>query len=104
MTIQNNNLHNGLGVNQAMEKYFKAQEKRFYEFLKDKSATATSVHKETGIEQKNITRYKRNLEKKGLLKEVKKVICPITRHPAWEITTDQNQFPKLSQLPIFDND
>ena len=95
-------LQKGSGVNQAMEAFFKAQEKMFYEFLKDKSVTATSVCKQTGIEQKNITRYKRNLEKKGLLKEVKYVKCSHTRHYAWEITTDPERFPKVSQLSLFD--
>lgn len=104
MTHLKEKLQNGLGVNQSKVDYFDAQLKQLYEYLKDKAVTASFAERETGIKQKNITRFKRILEKKGQLKEVKKVFCPITRHLAWEITTDPTQFPKESQRNLFDND
>jgi DNA-binding MarR family transcriptional regulator len=73
---------------------FKAQERAFYEYLKHHIKTATQVTEETGILQKNITRFKRNFEKAGRLWEVKKIRCPITRRLAWTLTTDPDKAPK----------
>jgi len=104
MTIQNDYLQNGLGVNHASKSYFIAQKKQVFEYLMDKIATASMVASSLGIPQKNITRYKRELEESGLLKEVKEDQCKITRRLAWYITTDKNLFPTIAQLPLFPND
>jgi hypothetical protein len=79
----------------------RTQMKRFVEFLKTNTVTASQVTEMTGIKQKNICRYKRELEKANLLSEVKKVRCPITGFPAMTLTTDPTKFPTPNQLRIW---
>ena len=57
-------------------------------YLQDHTSTASMISKATGIPQKNITRYKADLEKKGLLKEVAKRKCKLTGFPAWYLSTN----------------
>lgn len=57
-------------------------------YLQDYTVTASMLSKATGIPQKNICRYKKDLEKKGLLKEVAKRKCKVTGFPAWYLTTN----------------
>ena len=57
-------------------------------YLQDHTSTASMISKATGIPQKNITRYKADLEKKGLLKEVAKRKCRLTGFPAWYLSTN----------------
>lgn len=66
----------------------KTQLQTIFYYLQDHTATASMVSKSTGIPQKNITRYKKDLEKKGLLKEVAKRKCRLTGFPAWYLTTN----------------
>ncbi len=77
------------------------QLKTIFYYLQYNVATATMVYKATGVPQKCITRYKRDLEKLGLLAEVKRQRCKITNCWAWYITTNQNLFPKSNQLNLF---
>lgn len=62
--------------------------KTILHYLKSTTATATMVCKATGIEQKNFCRYKRELEKLGLLFEVRKGICEHTKFRASYLTTN----------------
>jgi len=71
------------------------------QFLRTQVATATMVSAATGVPQKNLCRYKRDLEKAGQLAEVKKGICPVTKFRAWFITCDESQFPPKKQLKLF---
>lgn len=74
----------------------------FFDYLQENVCTATMVSKETGIEQKNITRYKRGLEKMYLLYVIEKKRCPITGFPAQWITTNPFMFPQNNkQLTLF---
>lgn len=57
-------------------------------YLQEYTATSSMISKATGIPQKNICRYKKDLEKKGLLKEVAKRKCRLTGFPAWYLTTN----------------
>ena len=57
-------------------------------YLQDHTATASMISKATEIPQKNICRYKKDLEKKGLLKEVIKSKCRLTGFPAWYLSTN----------------
>lgn len=59
-----------------------------YNYLQNNLVTASMAAKATGIPQKNICRYKRDLEKAGLLFEVEKRKCRETGHLAWYITTN----------------
>lgn len=73
-----------------------------FQYLQKHVATASSVAKETGIPQKNICRYKRDMEKAGHLWEVKKDRCRITGFKAWYLTTDPRKAPQNStQLTLF---
>jgi predicted transcriptional regulator len=69
---------------------FKTQEKTIFHFLQNHTATASMVSKYTGIPQKNICRFKRDLEKRGLLFEVEKKLCKVTGFRAWFLSTNPN--------------
>jgi hypothetical protein len=79
---------------------FENQKKTIFEFLKQYTATASMVTQATGIPQKSICRYKRDLEKKGLLYEVEKKHCKLTGFRAWYLTTNTELFPKSNQLKV----
>lgn len=66
----------------------KTQEKIILHYLHENSATASMVSKATGLSQKNICRIKRNLEQRGLLREVAKRKCKVTGFSAWYLTTN----------------
>ena len=65
-----------------------------FQYLEKHVATASMVSAATGVPQKCITRYKRDLEEAGRLKEIKKDYCQITGFKAWYLTTNENLFPK----------
>lgn len=78
----------------------RTQLKTIFEFLKEHTATASMASNATGIPQKNITRYKRDLEKQGLLYEVKKGICKYTGFKAWYLTTNKELFPEINKKQL----
>jgi hypothetical protein len=94
-----NNLHH--------DDYYKSKKnpsqlKSIFQFLQNHIATASMVAEATGIYQKNICRYKRDLEKSGRLWEVKKGICQKTGFRAWYLTTNPNMAAKIPpQLNLF---
>ena len=65
-----------------------SQLKTIFHYLQEYTATASMVSKACNIPQKNICRYKKDLEKKGLLKEVIKSKCRLTGFPAWYLSTN----------------
>ena len=71
------------------------------EYLKDKKATATEVAVALNIYRPNLCRRKRTLEIAGVLYEVKKVRCSITKCIAWALTTNPDLIPSNSQLKLF---
>lgn len=78
------------------------QLKTIFQYLKENVATASMVSDATGIYQKNICRFKRDLEKLGLLQEIEKKYCEKTGFMAWYLTTDESKFPvKNLQLKLF---
>ncbi len=77
------------------------QIKTIFDFLQHEVATASMVTAATGVPQKCITRYKRDLEKSGRLWEVKRTYCKETGFMAWYLTTDPGKAPNR-QLNIFD--
>ena len=83
--------------------YSKSRELQIvYAFLKTNTATASMIEAATGIKHKNICRIKRRLEKEGLLWQVKQIICPVTKHLAWALTTDPKKVSISSvQLKLF---
>jgi len=56
----------------------------------------------TGVPQKCITRYKRDLEKAGMLWEIEKKDCLKTGFKAWYITCDPSKAPKRPIQTEFD--
>ena len=59
-----------------------------FEYLQKNVATASMIADATGIYQKNICRYKRDLEKAGRLWETEKKACKKTGFKAYYLTTD----------------
>lgn len=73
-----------------------------FNYLQNHIATASMVSEATKIPQKNITRYKRELEKAGKLWETTKKLCEKTKFNAWYITCNPDFAPKgSSQLSLF---
>lgn len=79
----------------------KTQLKTIFEYLQNNIATASMVSDATDVPQKNICRYKRDLEKVGRIWEIEKAICKKTGFKAWYLTTDISKAPKSYQLSLF---
>ncbi len=102
--MNNSHLHapvNVLGNKQTKDTFIQTQYQTIFYYLSNRIATASMVSDETGIPQKNICRYKKDLEKRGLLKEVDKKECEKTGFKAWYITTNPDFFPVSNQLKMF---
>lgn len=70
------------------------QLKTIFEYLQNHTVTASMLAEATGIPQKSICRYKRDLERKELLCELEKKLCLQTNFKAWFLTTNPKLFPK----------
>jgi hypothetical protein len=81
------------------------QLKTIFQYLQNNVATASMVADATGIYQKNICRYKRDLEKAGRIWELEKKRCEKTGFKAWYLTTNPHKAPKNSttQLNLFNH-
>jgi predicted transcriptional regulator of viral defense system len=86
---------------QNKDKVSTSQLKTIFNYLQSHTATASMVADATGVPQKSICRYKRDLQKRGLLYEVKKGFCELTKFRAWYLTTNPDLFPKSNQLQLF---
>jgi hypothetical protein len=88
---------------QGKDSHFRNQLATIFEYLQSNVATASMVTADTGIPQKCITRYKRDLEKAGRLWEVEKKPCRKTGFKAWYLTTNPDNAPKhsIKQLNLF---
>jgi hypothetical protein len=79
-----------------------SQKQTIFNYLQENTATASMITEATGIPQKCITRYKRDLEKIGRLWEVERKRCQKTGFLAWYLTTDIDKAPKSQiQLNLF---
>lgn len=96
MDNQNFSPSNYLNV-QNKDSYFQRQKKAMLQYLKNHVATASMISNATGIPQKNICRYKRELENAGLLKELYKALCKQTGNKAWYLTTNPALFPDVTK-------
>jgi len=81
--------------------YFKYEKEQLFAYLKNNTATASMIEEATGIKQKNLCRYKRELEKIGLLWELYEAPCKITGFCAFYLTTDPNLMPIDNQIKLF---
>jgi hypothetical protein len=99
--MENTN-NNPLHKRQGKDTDFLSQLKTIFQFLKEHVATASMVSAATGIPQKNICRYKRDLEKAGRLWEIEKKLCKMTGFKAWYLTTNPDLAPTNNQqLELF---
>ena len=78
-------------------KEFRTQLQIVYNYLYENIATATMVTNATGVPQKNVTRFKRELEKAGLLREVERKLCKSSGFSAWYLTTNPELFPLINE-------
>lgn len=85
---------------QNKNKHIKTELITIFEYLEKNVCTASMLSDATGIKQKNITRYKRDLEKQNLLREVYKDYCKLTGFKAWYITAKPDLLPKSNQTKI----
>lgn len=72
------------------------QKQTIFNYLKRNVATASMAADATGVPQKNICRYKRDLQDAGKLWEVEKKLCKKTGFRAFYLTTNPRKAPKLS--------
>lgn len=93
--------NNPLHKRQCKDTDFRNQLKTIFQYLEGHVATASMVSVATGIPQKNICRYKRDLEKAGRLWEIEKKQCKQTGFKAWYLTTDPEQTSFNNQLNLF---
>jgi len=99
--MESTNNNNPLQKRQGKDTDFKSQLKTIFQYLQEHIATASMVSAATGIPQKNICRYKRDLEKAGRLWEIEKKLCKQTGFKAWYLTTNPEQAPFTNQLNLF---
>jgi hypothetical protein len=98
--MDNQNFSPGNYLNsEHKDNYSQRQKKTILQYLQKNEATASMVAKATGIPQKNICRYKRDLEKAGQLKQAYKALCKETGKRAWYLSTDSKTFPNASKEP-----
>jgi hypothetical protein len=102
MEINQLNSPKSFGKGQGENNDFKNQLKTIFHYLQSKVATASMVADETGIPQKNICRFKRDLELSGRLWEVEKKHCKKTGFRAWYLTTNPENAPSNNQLNLFE--
>lgn len=96
-----NNQKNNPHKRQGKDKDLVSQIETIFHYLKDRIATASMVSAATDIPQKNICRYKRDLEKAGRLWETEKKLCKHTGFRAWYLTTNPENAPIDNQLNLF---
>lgn len=93
-------------IDQACEILYKAtpthktQLQTIFLYLQDHVATASMVAAATGVPQKCITRYKRDLERNRMLWEVERKYCKLTGFKAYYLTTDPTKVPNNPQLKL----
>lgn len=71
-----------------LKAYFESQKEVFKHYLTENVATCSMVSAQTGIPQKNLTRYKTELEEKGLLKVLFVATCKHTGFKAQYLSTN----------------
>ncbi|APY11511.1 hypothetical protein BWZ22_09755 [Seonamhaeicola sp. S2-3] len=97
----NQSLNKSFRTRQGQDTNKHTQLKTIFKYLHDHIATNSMVAKATGVPQKNICRYKRILQKMGVLVEVKKAYCQATNHLAWYLSTNPKYHQQSNQLSLF---
>jgi hypothetical protein len=101
MRTNKSNSRESFEKEQSEDNKIKNQKKTIFQYLQNHIATGSMISEATGIPQKSICRYKRDLELRGLLYEVEKKYCKITGFKAWYLTTNQDLFPHSNQFSLF---
>lgn len=98
-----NNYSNPFDKSQNKDTKRLTQEQTIFQYLLEFNSTASMVADATGVPQKNICRYKRDLEKIGRVWELEKKYCKKTGFLAWYLTTNPEKAIKqnVSQLNLF---
>jgi hypothetical protein len=93
----------GYTLPQLFKKY--TEDQVFFLALKHITTTKKAICKALNINLDHACRYKRNLEKRGLLvQSAEERICPYTGYPAHFLSTNPKEFEKLQhtdQLNLF---
>lgn len=71
-----------------LKTYFDSQKEIFRHYLSENIATCSMVSNQTGIPQKNLTRYKTELEDNGALTVLFVTNCKVTGFKAQYLTTN----------------
>jgi hypothetical protein len=98
--LNNDVLNSGMSKDTS----FETQIQRFCQYLKTRTATVTMVSKAIKLPEKNLTRAKRFLEKRGLLRVVKIEKCKITGFKAAYLTCNPEMFPFDPQTNLFQSE
>lgn len=95
-------LHSATLLDKSKGTTHQNQLQTIFHYLKNHVATASMVTDATKVPQKCITRYKRDLEKAGMLWEIEKKDCQKTGFKAWYLTTNPAMAPQSpQQLDLF---
>jgi hypothetical protein len=83
---------------------FQSETKIFFDYLQSHTATCSMVSEATGIKQKNLCRYKVELQRAHLLWEIDYRPCKITGFKAQWLTTNADIIPAIdkAQLSLFE--
>lgn len=92
-----NSSHKGKGKDTKSIQQYKAVFAAFFQ----KPSTMKMVDVKTGVMRENICWYCRKFRKLGVIKPVKKGVCPVTKHKAIYWTTNPELFPNSTQLNLF---
>ncbi|RIV50903.1 hypothetical protein D2V93_08510 [Flagellimonas taeanensis] len=98
-------IEKGCGMSIAQLWKEQPEDKIFYLAAYAVTTTKKAICLASGVPVEAACRYKRDLEKSGLLKQSEKdVLCPVTGHPARLISTNPSEFRRLensNQLKLF---
>tara|TARA_B110000114_G_scaffold151964_1_gene163434 strand:- start:254 stop:571 length:318 start_codon:yes stop_codon:yes gene_type:complete len=105
--MKNHNHSPSVNVEQLQGKNTKellktTQLKTIFNYLQNEKATASMISEATGISQKNICRYKADLQLNGKLWELERKNCKLTGHKAYYLTTNPEFATIINQLNLFD--
>ena len=89
MERNHNNSPDFLRKRQGKSKYFEAQMKRVFSAFHKQPKTMLMVSIETGILRANICRYVAEWRAENRIVEVRKSLCPISKHRATFFTTNK---------------
>jgi hypothetical protein len=95
-----NKMHTPSTKEHNKDTIFTSQIQTIFHYLKEHVCTASMLSNATGIPQKNICRYKRDLEQAGRLWEIEKKACQLTGFKAYYLTTDETKALKSNQLKL----